>query len=384
LEWQAEFRYRMMQDRTSLVANTETNNEPSTYSLLRSRIFFKLINGPVSINLQLQDSRILGYPSNSPGFAKNDEAKPFFHQVYLHVDNILKRNWSVQLGRFELALGQQRLIAKNNWNNIGRSFEGFLTYRKTPRGTLRLFHLINNEGYERFDSDRYDQTIDGFYFDRSLNRLNKLGGTAIEIYYFRTGLAEAKDENRVQNYYRKTYGSRLNTRFLFFTLEAEGALQFGDLAGGNVDGLLTAVNIGINLEFLPIITAVSLGNEYISGDDGDTDKVYEGFAKPFGAGHKWHGYYDYSAHKSFADNTHIGLKEWNVKATLSGLLGFNLNIHYHNFSDAVYDKKFGDELDLIFSRKLPWEGNWSLGYALYWDDGDEPLDFTYLMISFIL
>jgi len=26
LEWQAEFRYRMMQDRTSLVANTKTNN----------------------------------------------------------------------------------------------------------------------------------------------------------------------------------------------------------------------------------------------------------------------------------------------------------------------------------------------------------------------
>ena len=30
LEWQAEFRYRMMQDRTSSIANTETYNEPST------------------------------------------------------------------------------------------------------------------------------------------------------------------------------------------------------------------------------------------------------------------------------------------------------------------------------------------------------------------
>ena len=69
LEWQAEFRYRMMQDRTRSVANTETYNEPSTYSLLRSRIFFKLINGPVSMNLQLQDSRILGNLSNNPGLA---------------------------------------------------------------------------------------------------------------------------------------------------------------------------------------------------------------------------------------------------------------------------------------------------------------------------
>ena len=197
LEWQAEFRYRMMQDRTSSVANIETYNEPSTYSLLRSRIFFKLINGPVSMNLQLQDSRILGYSSNNPGLTKEDETIPSFHQVYLHVNNILKRNWSVQLGRFELALGQQRLIAKSNWNNIGRSFEGFLTYRKTPRGTLRLFHLINNEGFEKLDSDRYDQTIDGFYFDRSMNPLNKLGGSTVEIYGFRAGLAEEKEKNRV-------------------------------------------------------------------------------------------------------------------------------------------------------------------------------------------
>jgi len=80
LEWQAEFRYRMMQDRTSSVANTETYNEPSTYSLLRSRIFFKLINGPVSMNLQLQDSRILGYSSNNPGLTKEDETIPSFHR----------------------------------------------------------------------------------------------------------------------------------------------------------------------------------------------------------------------------------------------------------------------------------------------------------------
>ncbi len=94
-----------------------------------------------------------------------------------------------------------------------------------------------------------------------------MGSTAVEIYGFRTGLAKEKEENRVQNYYRNTYGARLNTTFLIFTLEAEGALQSGSLAYGNVDGLLTAVNIGINLDFIPIVNAVSFGNEYISGDD---------------------------------------------------------------------------------------------------------------------
>ena len=67
-----------------------------------------------------------------------------------------------------MALGQQRLFSKNNWNNIGRSFEGFLTYRKSQKGNLRLFYLINNETYDRLDDDVYDQTINGFYFDFNL------------------------------------------------------------------------------------------------------------------------------------------------------------------------------------------------------------------------
>ena len=389
LEWQAEFRYRLMQDRTTSNAEN-TINEFSTYSLLRSRIFFKLVNGPVSINMQLQDSRILGDLINSPGIAGEDQTKATFHQAYLNTHNILRRNWSIQIGRFQFPLGQQRLFSKNNWNNIGRSFEGFLTYRKSQKTNLRLFYLINNESYDRLDNDLYDQTINGFYFDFSLKqllirqRMSPFLGSNIEVYGFRTGLAEDRDGLLVQNYYRTTYGSRIYTSFLFFTFEAEAALQSGRITGGQVDGFLSAVNFGVKLDFLPLINFMSIGNEFISGDD-ETTRTIEGFAKPFGAGHKWHGHYDYSSHKSFKDNYHVGLKEWNLKAKLSGLLGFNLNANYHNFTDAVQGNKFGDELDLIFSRKLPSGGNWSLGYALYWENGgDAPLDFTYLMISFIL
>ena len=389
LEWQAEFRYRLMQDRST--SNSEnTISEFSTYSLLRSRIFFKLVNGPVSINMQLQDSRILGDLINSPGIAGEDQTKPTFHQVYVNTHNILRRNWSVQLGRFQLPLGQQRIFSKNNWNNIGRSFEGFLTYRKSLKSNLRLFYLINNESYDRLDNDLYDQTINGFYFDFSLKqllirkRMSPFLGSNIEVYGFRTGLAEDRDGLLVQNYYRTTYGSRIYTSFLFFTFEAEAALQSGRINGGHVDGFLSAVNFGAKLDFLPLINFMSIGNEFISGDDEST-RLFEGFAKPFGAGHKWHGHYDYSAHKSFKDNYHVGLKEWNVKAKLSGLVGMNLNVNYHNFRDAVQGNKFGEELDLIFSRKLPSGGDWSLVYALYWENGgDAPLDFTYLMISFIL
>ena len=388
LEWQAEFRYRLMQDRVTSNAEN-TINEFSTYSLLRSRIFFKLVNGPVSINMQLQDSRILGDLINSPGIAGEDQTKATFHQAYLNTHNILRRNWSMQIGRFQMPLGQQRLFSNNNWNNIGRSFEGFLTYIKSQKTYLRLFYLINNESYDRLDNDLYDQAINGFYFDFNLKellirqRMSPFLDSNIEIYAFRTGLAEDRDGLLVQNYYRTTYGSRIYTSFLFFTFEAEAALQSGRITGGQVDGFLSAVNFGAKLDFLPLVNFISIGNEFISGDD-ETTRTIEGFAKPFGAGHKWHGFYDYSAHKSFKDNYHIGLKEWNVKAKFSGLMGMNLNVNYHNFSDAVRGSKFGDELNFIFSRKLLSGGEWSFGYVLYWDGNDTPLNFSYFMISFIL
>jgi len=295
----------------------------------------------------------------------------------------------MQIGRFQMPLGQQRLFSKNNWNNIGRSFEGFLTYIKSQKTYIRLFYLINNESYDRLDNDLYDQAINGFYFDFSLKellirqRMSPFLDSNIEVYAFRTGLAEDRDGLLVQNYYRITYGSRIYTSFLFFTFEAEAALQSGRITGGQVDGFLSAVNFGAKLDFLPLINFISIGNEFISGDDEST-RTIEGFAKPFGAGHKWHGFYDYSAHKSFKDNYHIGLKEWNVKAKFSGLMGMNLNVNYHNFSDAVRGSKFGDELNFIFSRKLLSGGEGSFGYVLYWDGNDTPLNFSYFMISFIL
>ena len=383
LEWQAEFRYRLMQDRNISRVGENTISGFSTYSLLRSRIFFKLVNGPVSINMQLQDSRILGNTINSPGITGQDQTKPTFHQVYLNTHNVLRRNWSVQLGRFQMALGQQRLFSKNNWNNIGRSFEGFLTYRKSQKGNLRLFYLINNETYDSLDDDMNDQTINGFYFDFNLKQISQIPSATIELYGFRTGLAEQQDNLLIKNYRRTTYGTRIYTSFFFLTLEAEAALQSGRITRGKVVGFLSAVNLGFKLDFLPLINYLSIGNEYVSGDDVSTENL-EGFAKPFGARHKWHGYYDYNSHKSFKDNYHLGLREWNVKAKLSGLMGVNLNVNYHNFSDGVKGNKFGDELDFIFSRKLPSGGDWSFGYVLYWEGQETPLDFTYLMISFIL
>ena len=128
--------------------------------------------------------------------------------------------WQRRVGGVGARRRRSAAETKNNWNNIGRSFEGFLTYKKSPKGNLRLFYLINNETYERLDDDMYDQTINGFYFDLDLKKIPQFPGANIELYGFRTGLAEQQDNLLIQNYHRITYGSRIYTSFLFFTLEA--------------------------------------------------------------------------------------------------------------------------------------------------------------------
>ena len=114
----ADLRYRLKTDTSEDIEKDAF----SSLSEMRSRIGINLFTENVSGHFILQDSRILGDLDNSSGVT-GSTARTFFHQTYFIYKN---RNQSFKFGRFELALGNQRIIAKNNWNNIGRSFEGIL------------------------------------------------------------------------------------------------------------------------------------------------------------------------------------------------------------------------------------------------------------------
>ena len=89
---------------------------------MRSRLGLHILSGAVSGHFTLQDSRTLGAEDNYAGLA-NSTVSAFFYQAYF---NFRYHNQLIQAGRFELPLGKQRIMAKNNWSNVGRSFEGVL------------------------------------------------------------------------------------------------------------------------------------------------------------------------------------------------------------------------------------------------------------------
>ena len=118
---------------------------------------------------------------------------------------------------------------------------------------------------------------------------------------------------------------------------------------------------------------LSFSKEYISGDEfllGGSDGELTGFAKPFGAVHKFHGYYDNPIHNKFLDNSHAGLNEWFIASNHKLFSSFNLSIKYHHFKDAIDFGAYGKELDFILSKTPFWRKINSRFFYLYPEDGE--------------
>ncbi len=381
LEWKAEFRYRAESDKGGVAIDTLYNSGRNTFHYTRSRISLRLKKGPVNGFAQLQDSRLLGAESNRSGKTELSETKVEFHQIYFEIHNLLKRNWSMKFGRFDLPLGGERLFSKTNWNNVGRSFEGIHSFGSNRLGRLDLFSLFIEENSKTLPSDEYDHVINGLQFNRKRN----IGlFRSLDLYFFNERF---KESDSILNQYRNMIGSRFLFTFMFMGIESEYAYQYGKLdnvfdnESNDIDSRMVVFNVHLDLSMIPVVEKISFGNEYFSGFDSSKSKI-TGFANPWGADHKYHGYFD--RHTRFNDNFQQGLNEWNIKTILSLPGDFKLNFHYHDFKDGVDSVPLGTELDVVISKKLSSGGVLQQGFARYWEDGGSQLDYSWLMLTFTL
>ena len=128
----------------------------------------------------------------------------------------------MKIGRFELALGNQRLIAKNNWNNIGRSFEGFLGKDNFLSGELLLMHLFINETMNESHDDKKDVVIDGVYWTKTIPFLAQ--NSVYDVYFLNfRNMDFLGSENSLASY--NNIGLRFNGQNDNFVLESEFTLQ---------------------------------------------------------------------------------------------------------------------------------------------------------------
>lgn len=388
LEWKAEFRYRLEGNKSDSLYSSKA----STINYMRSRISLKFINGPVSAQAQLQDSRYLGDLFNHSGYAyqQPDYNTFYFHQLYFQVDHLLKRNWSIKIGRFEIPLGSERLFSRNNWSNYGRSFDGIHSTTSIRFGELNVFQLFITDHFSDQNlNDDFDQKLSGLYFSTVFQLFKNINIPNFDLYYYTNNFDYKSFWNdKNSRFDRRTLGARINFNIFSHIIEWEQGIQSGkitdqdfDYLSGDIDAFFNVLNLHINVNTIPIIEKLSFGKEHFSGNDTATVAL-DGFANPWGAGHKYHGYFD--RHTRFGDNYRSGLDEWNVKTVFSLPGELKLNIHYHNFKDGVRFDPLGTELDIVFSKKLRFDGVLQQGFARYWEENGDQLDYSWLMLTFTL
>ena len=388
LKWSAETRLRVQN------LHNDTTSTSSTASYFRGRINFDLTSNTYKVYFQLQDSRLLGNQNNYAGQTGLDNSYPTFHQFYGQVSGPFNGKNRIRFGRFEMPLGNQRIFGRSNWGNYGRSFEGITNSRNTRQGEILFFHLVNTDLYPM--NDQFDYVIDGFYATSNIQTLRNRGtqsiesektkypnsGVLLDYYLFNENIVVSPGENTKK---RQTLGARIDKKFTRFSIEAEGAYQTGKYYSDNIEAYLLSLNLEFPINFIPFTKSISFSQEYISGDKyhlGGSDGVLSGFAKPFGAGHKFHGYYDNPLHKNFENNSHAGLNEWFIKTKHEIFPDLDLVVKYHSFKDAIDANTYGQELDFVLSKKLPLGGKVVQGYSAYFTEDGDRLDFGYFMLVF--
>ena len=378
--WSANLRFRARTDKTSSVDWQKTF---ATITETRSRLGLDILGEFASAKFILQDSRYLGNVENNPGVTAT-AGSPFLHQAYFTFSNLKIPFFDydfVKVGRFELALGNQRLIAKNNWNNIGRSFEGLLGKDSFLSGELLLMHLFINETMNESHDDQNDVVIDGIYWTKTIPLLEQ--NSVYDVYFLNfRNMNFLGSGNSLASY--NNIGLRFNGQKDNFVLESELTLQNSSGTSSNND--VSASLFSFNLGYKPISTrflnSVSLGLDRVSGDDSSTETA-EGFSKEFGARHKHHGFYDYTYHQKYFGHGHDGLNEINAKANIDILKRTNLLVALHNFRSAVKDIYYGSEVNFIFKTKHNEEISSEIGSVFYFPDqgSEKTLPFFYLMIT---
>ena len=362
-KWFGNLRYRTLQDKNAI------ENTWSSFSEMRSRLGFSFERQKIVSSFILQESKVIGEGDNFSGVTTRP-LSPFFYEVSFKIKDLLSENEIYQFGRFELALGNQRIISKNNWNNVGRTFEGFLysgnLYKKNR---AIVFSLGLNEQVSEENDDSKDSWLNGIYYSTTIKQLEN---SSLEFYYL-----DLKDSIDINSY--ATAGSRIDANLNQFNLEGEFAVQ----TSSNISSQLFSLNISYKPKRISFLNKISFGYDYISGDDSTTTKL-EGFSKYFGARHKFHGFYDYSDHKSFMDNKHEGLNELNIRAVLDLFFDSKLFVSIHNFKSNTHEKDYGNEIDFVLKKNLSSLLSLESGFVFYSpssNENDDILPFSYLALT---
>ncbi len=176
----------------------------------------------------------------------------------------------LRAGRQELDYGSGRLISVREGPNLRLYFDGAKLMYSTSRWSIDGFAMMADTTYTgAFDNKRGKQVnLWGLY-----SKIIIPAFPNIDLYYIGIKRDRSSFEEGVNKELRHTAGTRIWRYGGGFIYNLEAAWQFGTFGSGLINAWTASVEAGYLFEDLPGKPAISLRNDYISGDrkkgDGD-------------------------------------------------------------------------------------------------------------------
>ncbi len=286
----------------------------------------------VKVFAQLQDARIWGEEGSSLHALNHVDLQ----QAYVQIERVMNLPIDVRLGRQQLSFGNERLVGKYDWHNVGRAFDAMQVEWGSARQNLNLW-LAQVRDHTTPLVAR-NQEFAGAYF--TSQRLP----IALDAYWLL--LYDARNFESVANpatpgrQDEPSYDLRLHTvgmrlshaRNLGLQFDCEGSYQFGGRGFQDIRAYAFALDARyvIDMKWKP---AVRLGYVLGSGDKQSNDGKNETFANLFPNAHGFLGAMDYASWSNIVA-PHLGI-EFSPRENFSfGANYFVLDLQNEN--DAWY------------------------------------------------
>ena len=251
--------------------------------LLRGELHLR---GHVTVVGELKSS-LAGDRTLPGGQRPSDEDVFDLQQLYIEgATSAGQTRLSARAGRFDLALGKERLVSPLDWTNSRRAFQGASARVRSALGEAQLFWVrpltVRQDQPNLPDSARQ-------LYGALLSR--RFGGTAAELYWLRSEARTAAFNGTAGTERRHTVGARLNRAAsagrVDFDVEIAG--QAGTVADSSVAAWMLGSQLGWSLPSAPV--RVYGGLDFGSGDHSSGGPV-ETFNQLYPLGHAYLGYID--------------------------------------------------------------------------------------------
>ncbi len=230
---------------------------------------------------------------NVPGVlgAEGDDAIDL-RQAYIKLGG---KDLNVTIGRQILSYGDERLVGGFDWNNIGRTFDAVKLHYGNADWSLEAFaaSVVIPDAEEFNQSDLFDgnetgrnQIFSGVYFSNK----SWLPFQTTDAYVF-----HLHEEYAVGDTNFFTLGSRVKAdpkKLNGFDYEAEMAVQFGEVKGGDLTAFAGHWGAGYNWLNSPIKPRLGIEYNYATGDSNASDGDVDTFQNLFPTNRKFYGNMD--------------------------------------------------------------------------------------------